>query len=577
MIGLKFILEVKQKFSILMDESSMKKYIIMLFLSFISAVLELVGVSLLLYTVLAIFEPNFIDKFQLTSYLYSTLKIESTQLFILFLTGGLFLLYVLKNQILIQISKVQIKYSFDINAQITDDYYRDLVGKDLIFFNTNDSTKILNDMIGATLNFSESILLSSVLFISEWFIVTILLGLVLFLQPLLFLFIFIVLVPTAGLLMYINKKSIEKISKKEHELAPKIYENVNYLTRGTSAIKLWNSESYFYKNYQDVRDQIYGLKRSVYLKSNYIPVRTYEVIAIAGLLCVIIYGIYMGIQASMIVAYISIYAAVSFRILPSVNRIITSSNNLASRSHVLDYLISNKSNRDIALRHTQMKFDRSVELNNMDFSYADREPILDSVSLLILKGQFIGLVGSSGSGKSTLLHLVSSLLNSKKGQLKIDGVEIELSNLTDYRYLFSYVNQDIFMLNDSILSNVAFSDTNPDLNKINQCLKRVNLIKWIDSLPDGIHTSIGELGGKISGGQKQRIAIARALYKDSEIFLFDEISNNLDEESKDEVLKTMRVLKEEGKTALFVTHNKEELAICDVVYSIDNRKIRKKD
>lgn len=577
MIGLKFILEVKQKFSILMDESSMKKYIIMLFLSFISAVLELVGVSLLLYTVLAIFEPNFIDKFQLTSYLYSTLKIESTQLFILFLTGGLFLLYVLKNIILIQISKVQIKYSFDINAQITDDYYRDLVGKDLIFFNTNDSTKILNDMIGATLNFSESILLSSVLFISEWFIVTILLGLVLFLQPLLFLFIFIVLVPTAGLLMYINKKSIEKISKKEHELAPKIYENVNYLTRGTSAIKLWNSESYFYKNYQDVRDQIYGLKRSVYLKSNYIPVRTYEVIAIAGLLCVIIYGIYMGIQASMIVAYISIYAAVSFRILPSVNRIITSSNNLASRSHVLDYLISNKSNRDIALRHTQMKFDRSVELNNMDFSYADREPILDSVSLLILKGQFIGLVGSSGSGKSTLLHLVSSLLNSKKGQLKIDGVEIELSNLTDYRYLFSYVNQDIFMLNDSILSNVAFSDTNPDLNKINQCLKRVNLIKWIDSLPDGIHTSIGELGGKISGGQKQRIAIARALYKDSEIFLFDEISNNLDEESKDEVLKTMRVLKEEGKTALFVTHNKEELAICDVVYSIDNRKIRKKD
>ena len=577
MIGLKFILEVKQKFSILMDESSMKKYIIMLFLSFISAVLELVGVSLLLYTVLAIFEPNFIDKFQLTSYLYSTLIIESTQLFILFLTGGLFLLYVLKNIILIQISKVQIKYSFDINAQITDDYYRDLVGKDLIFFHTNDSTKILNDMIGATLNFSESILLSSVLFISEWFIVTILLGLVLFLQPLLFLFIFIVLVPTAGLLMYINKKSIEKISKKEHELAPKIYENVNYLTRGTSAIKLWNSESYFYKNYQNVRDQIYGLKRNVYLKSNYIPVRTYEVIAIAGLLCVIIYGIYMGIQASMIVAYISIYAAVSFRILPSVNRIITSSNNLASRSHVLDYLISNKSNRDIALRHTQMKFDRSVELNHMDFSYADREPILDSVSLLILKGQFIGLVGSSGSGKSTLLHLVSSLLNLKKGQLKIDGVEIELSNLTDYRYLFSYVNQDIFMLNDSILSNVAFSDTNPNLNKINQCLKRVNLIKWIDSLPDGIHTSIGELGGKISGGQKQRIAIARALYKDSEIFLFDEISNNLDEESKDEVLKTMRVLKEEGKTALFVTHNKEELAICDVVYSIENRKIRKKD
>jgi ABC-type multidrug transport system fused ATPase/permease subunit len=158
----------------------------------------------------------------------------------LFLTGGLFLLYVIKNIILVQISKIQIKNSFEINAQITDDYYRDLVGSDLIYFSSNDSTRILNDVIGATLNFSESILLSSILFISEWFIVTILFGMVLVFQPWLFLFLFIVLVPTAGLLIYFNKKSIERISKQEHELAPKIYENVNYLTRGISSVKLWN-------------------------------------------------------------------------------------------------------------------------------------------------------------------------------------------------------------------------------------------------------------------------------------------------------------------------------------------------
>jgi ABC-type multidrug transport system fused ATPase/permease subunit len=161
--------------------------------------------------------------------------------------------------------------------------------------------------------------------------------------------------------------------------------------------------------------------------------------------------------------------------------------------------------------------------------------------------------------------------------LRIDGVEIDSSNLTAYRYLFSYVNQDIFMLNESILNNISFADDNPNLDKVNTCLKRVNLYRWVDSLPNGIYTSIGELGGKISGGQRQRIAIARALYKDSEIFLFDEISNNLDEESKNEVLKTMHSLKEEGKTALFVTHNKEELKICDVVYAIENQQIIKKE
>jgi len=577
MIGLKFILEIRKKFNHLLDDDSRKKYSLILFLSIVNAILELAGVSLLLYTILAIFEPDFIEKFQLTSYLYYSMNVNSPQFFVLFLTGGLFLLYVIKNILLIQISKRQIRYSFSINEQISNDYYRDLIESDLVYFNSQDSTHIMNNIMGATLNFSESILLSSVLFISEWFIVTILLGAVLIFQPWLFLFVFIVLVPTAGALVYFNKKSIEEISKEEHELIPKIYDNINHLTRGISTIKLWSSESYFIKNYQVFRDRVYTLKSSIYLKSNYIPVRTYEVIAIAGLLCVVVYGTYVDLEVSSIVAYISIYAAVSFRILPSINRIITSSNNLASRSHVLDYLIANKTDNKIYNRQNQLEFNHQIELSKADFFYSGCDPILSSVSMTVSKGDFIGLIGDSGSGKSTVLHLVSSLLIAQKGQLKIDGVSIDSSNVSDYRYLFSYVNQDVFMLNDTILKNIAFADANPNQAKIKDCLNKVNLTNWVESLPNGIHTSIGELGSQISGGQRQRIAIARALYKDSEIFLFDEISNNLDEESKAEILKTMKAIKREGKTAIFVTHNREELEICNVIYSIENNKINRKE
>ena len=577
MIGLKFIIEIRKKFNHLLDDDSRKKYSLILFLSIVNAILELVGVSLLLYTILAIFEPDFIEKFQLTTYLYYSMNVNSPQLFVLFLTGGLFLLYVIKNILLIQISKLQIRYSFAINKQISNDYYRDLIESDLVYFNSQDSTHIMNNIMGATLNFSESILLSSVLFISEWFIVTILLGAVLIFQPWLFLFVFIVLVPTAGALVYFNKKSIEEISKEEHELIPKIYDNINHLTRGISTIKLWSSESYFIKNYQVFRDRVYTLKSSIYLKSNYIPVRTYEVIAIAGLLCVVVYGTYVGLEVSSIVAYISIYAAVSFRVLPSINRIITSSNNLASRSHVLDYLIANKTNNKVDSRRSQLEFNHQIELSKADFFYSGCDLVLSSVSMTVSKGDFIGLIGESGSGKSTVLHLVSSLLIAQKGQLKIDGVLIDSSNVSDYRYLFSYVNQDVFMLNDTILKNIAFADANPNQAKIEDCLNKVNLTNWVKSLPNGIHTSIGELGSQISGGQRQRIAIARALYKDSEIFLFDEISNNLDEESKAEILNTMKAIKKEGKTAIFVSHNREELEICNVIYSIENNKINRKE
>lgn len=577
MIGLKFILEIRRKLNHILDDDSRKKYSLILFLSIVNAIFELVGVSLLLYTILAIFEPNFIEKFHFTAYLYHSININSPQLFMLFLTVGLFLLYVIKNILLIQISKMQIRYSFAINSQVTNDYYDGLINRDLVYFNSQDSTHILNNIMGATLNFSESILLSSVLFISEWFIVTILLSAMLIYQPWLFLFVFIILMPTAGILIYINKKSIELMSKEEHQLIPKIYDNINHLTRGISTIKLWKSESYFIKNYQEVRDRVYGLKRNVYLKSNYIPVRTYEVIAIAGLLCVVIYGTYVGLEASGIIAYISIYAAVSFRVLPSINRIITSSNTLSSRSHVLDYIIANKADNKINIRRSHLEFNHQVELYNADFFYSGCDPILCSASMIVSKGDFIGLIGDSGSGKSTLLHLLSSLLKAQKGKLKIDGVSVDYSNVSNYRYLFSYVNQDVFILNDSILKNIAFADPNPNKAKIEECLKKVNLANWVESLPDGIHTSIGELGSQISGGQRQRIAIARAFYKDSEIFLFDEISNNLDEQSKAEILMTMKALKKEGKTAIFVTHNKEELEICNVIYSIENCKINRKE
>tara|TARA_B100000497_G_scaffold25000_1_gene29414 strand:- start:30927 stop:31547 length:621 start_codon:yes stop_codon:yes gene_type:complete len=199
MIGLKFIFEIRRKLNHILDDDSRKKYSLILFLSIVNAILELVGVSLLLYTILAIFEPNFIEKFHFTAYLYDSININSPQLFMLFLTAGLFLLYVIKNILLIQISKMQIRYSFAINSQVTNDYYEGLINRDLVYFNSQDSTHILNNIMGATLNFSESILLSSVLFISEWFIVTILLSAMLIYQPWLFLFVFIILMPTAGI------------------------------------------------------------------------------------------------------------------------------------------------------------------------------------------------------------------------------------------------------------------------------------------------------------------------------------------------------------------------------------------
>lgn len=342
MISIRFFNNIRYKFSLLLDQKSKNKFIHIILLSIASAFLELIGVSLLLYTILSIFEPNFIQDYQLTKDIYDKLQLRNEQRFVLVLSAFLFLIYIFKNVVLVYISKRQIQLSFEINAQISDDNYKQLMQSQLNYFRSRDSSSILNEMMSVTMNLSESILLSSALFISEWIIVFVILFTVLLLQPWLFLFAFVVLIPTAGLLIYVNKNNLERMSEREHQLVPHLYENIISFIRGIATIKLWNGESYFFKTYQDKRNEVYDLKQRIHLKSNFIPVRIYEVIAVAGLLLVIAFGTYHGLSISSIVAYITIYAAVSFRLLPSINRIITSSNSLVSRSHVLDFLIANQ-------------------------------------------------------------------------------------------------------------------------------------------------------------------------------------------------------------------------------------------
>ncbi len=129
------------------------------------------------------------------------------------------------------------------------------------------------------------------------------------------------------------------------------------------------------------------------------------------------------------------------------------------------------------------------------------------------------------------------------------------------------------MLNDSILNNVAFLESEIDEIRVRQCISQVNLDSWVLGLKNGLNTSVGELGNKVSGRQKQRIAIARALYKDAEILIFDEVTNNLDTESKNQMLKAIVELKKQNKTVLFITHKEDELSLCDKVYLLKNGKL----
>jgi len=554
------------------------QYLAMVVWGVVNAVLEFAGIAILLHTILSILKPDFIAHNFFTSFLSKTFGITDQLHFVVLISFILLLAYVVKNALIIVISKIQVKFAFSVTDEISTKRYEEIAHNDLLYFTNRKSSEIINELFGALLFLPESTIIPSILLLSEVSIVVLALGAVLFYNPVLFIFTLVSIVPAAVILIYINRKTLGKQGWQIHKITPDLHENISELAVGVADIKLWRGVERFKKQFNQKKDEFFKLKQSMYINSNFVPLRIYEVIAIFGILCVVLYTVTANEGSENLISYISIYAGVSFRLLPSVNRIIGSFNTLSQYRFKLDYLIPENLNNDIDLGEKQLDsiaFNKSIELSNIDFGYKEGNDLLSDLNLTLEKGSFVGLIGPSGSGKSTLINIITSLISPKSGRLRIDGVDVKDEQTDAYRYLFSFVKQNVFMLNKSILANIAFLEDseNIDYERVKTCLKEVNLLDWVDSLDDKLKTKVGELGSQISGGQKQRIAIARALYKNAQIFIFDEATNNLDRESIKQTLLAIQHLKEAGKTAIFITHKEDELSLCDIVYRLENKKL----
>ena len=237
---------------------------------------------------------------------------------------------------------------------------------------------------------------------------------------------------------------------------------------------------------------------------------------------------------------------------------------LASGNRVLDileeepvvYEITNK--KDISFE--------SLKCENVNFSY-DKEEILKEISLNIPKNKIVGIQGKSGSGKSTLLKLLMRFWDVNCGEIKISNENIKNINTSSLRDMESYVTQSTYLFNDTIKNNIKIAKENATMEEIIEASKKASLHEFIEKLPKGYETNVGELGDSLSGGEKQRIGIARAFLHNGPLILLDEPTSNLDSLNEGIILKS---LKEEckDKTVVLVSHRKSTMNITDILYKM---------
>ena len=373
------------------------------------------------------------------------------------------------------------------------------------------------------------------------------------------------------------KKKINVFSVTRREGEEENMKQINEMFDGLLEIKSYKVTDFFMKKYLiNLKRYLENLKFSAILPS--LPKLWLELISLLLITLLLNYMLKNNFSQSMIISTVGLYVAAVFRLMPSINKIINAIQTIKYFEPVLDNLSNDFDvvNKNITVEEKdikKIKMNSKIILSNLSYGYNASNLLIENLSLTINKNQKIGLTGKSGCGKSTLVKILAGLIKPINGKFTIDdkiNIEADYLNLNN----ISFVPQDIFIISDSIRRNIAFGVNDKDIDdkKINYCLKEVQLDGLISSLSDGINHKLLENGKNLSGGQIQRIGIARALYYEPDIIVFDESTSSLDLINEEKILGLIKEISN-NKTVIFVSHRKEVLDFCDIIYRIENKKI----
>lgn len=299
-----------------------------------------------------------------------------------------------------------------------------------------------------------------------------------------------------------------------------------------------------------------------------IPLFLSELSVIIGLALLVAFG------TGDVKVLVGVFAVAAFRLLPALRAVLTGWTQVQNVTTCLEVI--EEGLKGMAEERPEVcpeiSFEKEIVMDNLSYTYPEGEKVLDGFRASIRKGEYVGLRGYSGVGKSTLFNLLLGFLKPTGGEICIDGVALTPEVQSSWLRRVGYVPQEVFVFHGSLAENIALGCKEVDREKVLHMLQQVGLDKWLDTLPNGIDTVLGESGGRLSGGQKQRIGIARALYKEIDVLFLDEATSALDNATEKEINETLNNLKrtQERLTILSIAHRESSLAYCDRVITLEN-------
>ncbi|WP_396152211.1 ABC transporter ATP-binding protein [Flavobacterium sp.] len=380
----------------------------------------------------------------------------------------------------------------------------------------------------------------------------------------LFVFVFI---PISGFIISKVGKSLKSKSQNAQKENGYLISIVEESLGGLKVVKSYNAESYFKNIFNNSIDKLLKLNNSIGKKNNLASPMS-EFMGIVVIAILLWYGGNLVlVEQSLNGALFIVYLGLAYNILTPAKAISKASyavkNGLAAAERVFEVLEVENTITDKLDAIQKKSFDQSITIENINFKYED-EIVLKNFSLQIPKGKTVALVGQSGSGKSTIANLLTRFYDVNEGSIKIDNKDIKDLSMNSLRNLMGLVTQDSILFNDTIKNNILLGKHDASDEEIISALKIANAYEFVKDLPNGIHTNIGDSGGKLSGGQKQRLSIARAVLKNPPIMILDEATSALDTESEKFVQIALENMMQ-NRTSIVIAHRLSTIQKADVI------------
>jgi ABC-type multidrug transport system fused ATPase/permease subunit len=554
-----------------------KRVAFLILLLFIGMIFEMISIGIILPTLGILLSSDIKLDFPSVYLFFKKNGFESQREIIFFGMYSIIGIYFFKTIFMYYLSWVQANFSAELSAKTSSKLYSGYLNQTYSFHLLRNSSELIRNIIGEVHEFSEMLKSLFVLIIE----ITALFGIaiiLLFKEPLGTTLIFIVLGLSTFLLQKFSKNKLLKWGEERQYHDGLMKKKINHGLLGIKDIKLKGVESLFLKEFNFHNFLRVGVTSKQYALT-FFPRLYLEFIAVLGLVGFIIFQLYLNTPVNSLLPTIALFMAGAFRMIPSANRIIGSMQFIRYSKPVIDIvyneLIFNSKFKFNIIEHSdKINFKHQLELKNISYRYSETDSnVLKNINLTIKKGEVIGFIGTSGSGKSTLIDIILGLLKPESGSIFLDDVEIT-NIMKPWQKLIGYVPQSIFLSDDNIKNNIAFGVVDQEIQNtaIQNAIIAAQLNDFINTLPDGIETQVGEQGVRLSGGQRQRIGLARALYNNPDILILDEATSALDNITENSVMET--VLKLRGdKTILLVAHRLTTLRFCDRIYKIENGKV----